>query len=184
MNFAFHTFWTFLLDTSILPKSYQWGEWVGFGGWVKWVGWLAPKVKVFVSAPDILIMVYQIRLMMFLLKMVDYSMSFLLLSTWIFFWRTSRGDHSGPFLFSELFCGTPPSCLKVMGWVVVGGLQDFSVSPSPLLGLLGLELGWTGLGLGIKGMGTRAWQKVLRFDLHLTTRYLDPILNAITLYLN
>ena len=24
-------------------------------------------------------------------------------------------DHSGPFLFSELFCGTPPSCLKVRG---------------------------------------------------------------------
>ena len=29
----------------------------------------------------ILIMVHQVRLMMFLLKMVDYSMSFLLLST-------------------------------------------------------------------------------------------------------
>ena len=24
-------------------------------------------------------------------------------------------DHSGPFLFSEIFCGTPPSCLKVVG---------------------------------------------------------------------
>ena len=33
----------------------------------------------------ILIMVHQVRLMMFLLKMVDYSMSFLLLSTLIFF---------------------------------------------------------------------------------------------------
>ena len=65
-------------------------------------------------------------------------------------------DHSGPFLFSELFCGTPPSCLKVVvgGWWV-GGLQDFSVSPSPLLGLLGLELGWTGLGLGLGGLGTQ-----------------------------
>ena len=65
-------------------------------------------------------------------------------------------DHSGPFLFSELFCGTPPSCLKVVvgGWVV-GGLQDFSVSPSPLLGLLGSELGWTGLGLGLGGLGTK-----------------------------
>ena len=30
-------------------------------------------------------------------------------------------DHSGPFLFSELFCGTPPSCLKVRGWVGGGG---------------------------------------------------------------
>ena len=64
-------------------------------------------------------------------------------------------DHSGPFLFSELFCGTPPSCLKVRGWVVVGGLQDFSVSPSPLWVNLGLELGWTRLGLGLGGFGTR-----------------------------
>ena len=66
-------------------------------------------------------------------------------------------DHSGPFLFSELFCGTPPSCLKVMGggggWVV-GGLQDFSVSPSPLWVNLGFKLGWTGLGLGLGGSGT------------------------------
>ena len=30
-------------------------------------------------------------------------------------------DHSETFLLAELFCGTPPSCLKVMGWVVVGG---------------------------------------------------------------
>ena len=36
-----------------------------------------------------------------------------------------------------------------------GGLQDFSVSPSPLLGLFGLELGWTGLGLGRRGI--RVW---------------------------
>ena len=41
----------------------------------------------------------------------------------------------GTFVFSELFCRTPPSCLKVMGWVrvVVGGLQDLSISP--ILGL-------------------------------------------------
>ena len=47
--------------------------------------------------------------------------------------------------------------LKSYGWwvVVVGGLQDFSVSPSPLLGLFGLELGWTGLGLGLGGLGTQ-----------------------------
>ena len=32
-------------------------------------------------------------------------------------------------------------------------LQDFSVSPSPLGGNLGLELGWTGLGLGTNGFG-------------------------------
>ena len=66
-------------------------------------------------------------------------------------------DHSGPFLFSELFCGTPPSCLKVRGggggWVG-GGLQDFSVSPSPLWVNLGFKLGLTGLGLGLEGLGT------------------------------
>ena len=63
-------------------------------------------------------------------------------------------DHSGPFLFSELFCGTPPSYLKVVvggGWV--GGLQDFSASPSPLWVNLGFKLGWTGLGLGTNGFG-------------------------------
>ena len=49
-------------------------------------------------------------------------------------------------------CGTPPSCLKVMGWVVVGGgggggLEQFSVSPRPL----GFEFGtkW----FGAKGFG-------------------------------
>ena len=69
-------------------------------------------------------------------------------------------DHSGPFLFSELFCGTPPSCLKVVvggWWVVVGGLQDFSVSPSPLWVNLGFKLGWTGLGLGLGGSGTKGF---------------------------
>ena len=53
------------------------------------------------------------------------------------------------------------------GWVG-GGLQDFSVSPSPLLGLFGLELVWTGLelalgGLGTKGLGTRAGQFGLNY---------------------
>ena len=46
---------------------------------------------------------------------------------------TSRGDHSKMFLVFEFVCGTPPSCLKVRGWVVGsgGGLQHFSASPSP-----------------------------------------------------
>ena len=35
------------------------------------------------------------------------------------------------------------------------GLQDFIVSLSPLLGLFGLELGWTGMGLGLEGLGTQ-----------------------------
>ena len=38
-----------------------------------------------------------------------------------FFCRTSTGDYSKMFLLFELCCGTPPSCLKVMGWVGGGG---------------------------------------------------------------
>ena len=48
------------------------------------------------------------------------------------------------FLVFEFVCGTPPSCLKVGGWVVVGGLPHFSVSPRPL-GLGFLALGLRGL---------------------------------------
>ena len=62
------------------------------------------------SGVVILIMVHQVRLMMFLLKMVDYSMCFLLLSIWNFFWWTSRVDNSETFLLSKLFGGTPHSC--------------------------------------------------------------------------
>ena len=65
----------------------------------------------------ILIMMQQVRLMMFSLNTVDYSMSFLLLSTQNFFCWTSRGDHSEPFLLFEFYCGTPSSCLKVRGGV-------------------------------------------------------------------
>ena len=39
-----------------------------------------------------LVMVQQVRLMMFLLNMVDHSMSFLSMSTLIIFWLTIRGD--------------------------------------------------------------------------------------------
>ena len=97
----------------------------------------------------ILIMMQQVRLMMFSLNMVDYSLSFLLLSTQNFFCRTSRGDHSEPFLLFEVYCGTPPSCLKVMGWWGGGGPGDFSVSPRPL-GFWVWGLGVWGLGLAIK----------------------------------
>ena len=34
-----------------------------------------------------------------------------------FFCWTSRGDHSEPFLLFDFYCGTPPSCLKVIGGV-------------------------------------------------------------------
>ena len=49
--------------------------------------------------------------------------------------------------------------LKSYGWVVGGGggLQDFSVSPSPLWVNLGFKLGWTGLGLGQGGSGTKGF---------------------------
>ena len=63
-------------------------------------------------------------------------------------------DHIETFLLSELFCPTPPSCLKVYGggWVV--GLQDFSVGPSPLLGFLGLGTKGIGDFCFFFGMGT------------------------------
>ena len=71
--------------------------------------------------------------MMFSLTMVDYSMSFRLLSSWNLFWWTSRGDQSKMFLLYEFCCGTPPSCLKVIGgWhsrLYGGGPWDFSDSP-------------------------------------------------------
>ena len=52
-----------------------------------------------------------------------------------------------------LYRHVPPSCLKVHGWVC--GLQDFSVSPSPLGPNWVFELGWTGLGIRF---GDMAWQ--------------------------
>ena len=64
-------------------------------------------------------------------------------------------DHSGPFLFSELFCGTPPSCLKVIGGVG-GWLPRFLSQPQSPFGSIGLEMGWTGLGSDLGGLGTRA----------------------------
>ena len=81
------------------------------------------------------------------------------------FWtnfRTNSVDHSKNFLLFEFCCGTPPSCLKVRGWVVVvvvggGGLQHFSVSPRPL--------GFGFLGFGAKGLGPGLdnWRKFDQF---------------------
>ena len=76
-------------------------------------------------------LVQQVRIMMFSLNMVDYSMSFLLLSTWIFF--TDKYKY-----FLRFFLWNPFFILErywvVVGglWVVGGGLQHFSVIPSPL----------------------------------------------------
>ena len=73
-----------------------------------------PALNLSTLNAGISIMMQQVRLMMFSLNMVDYSMSFLSLYTWDYFCWTSRGDHSEPFLLFEVYCGTPPSCLKVM----------------------------------------------------------------------
>jgi len=77
-----------------------------------------PALNLSTLNAGILIMMQQVRLMMFSLNTVDYSMSFLLLSTQNFFCWTSGGDHSEPFLLFEVYCGTPPSCLKVRGGIV------------------------------------------------------------------
>ena len=63
---------------------------------------------------------------------------------------TSRGDHSEPFFLFEFFCGTPPSCLKVMGrvvgWGVVVAHEILVSAQGPLV-----------LVLGLKGLGLRVW---------------------------
>ena len=110
----------------------------------------------------ILTMMQQERLMMFTLNMVDYPVSRIHLG---FFCWTSREDHSKMFCIFEFCCETPPSCLKVRGWVepesmwwsqsLCGGLEQFSVSPRPLGSLLGLSWGWDyGVwGLRVLGQG-------------------------------
>ena len=85
--------------------------------------------------------VHQVSLMMFSLNMVEGTLP-----------RCS---------YSLILFGTPPSCLKVSGGLVVfvGGLQDFSASPSPLGTNWAFELigTWFGFGLGVfgtKGLGS------------------------------
>ena len=53
-------------------------------------------------------------------------MAFLLVSRWIFF---GAGDHSKMFLLFEFCCGTPPSCLKVMGGGGGGWPTAFKCQP-------------------------------------------------------
>ena len=111
-----------------------------------------PALNLSTLDAGILIMMRQVSLMMFSLNMVDYPMSFLLLSSWIFFWWTSTGDHSKMFLLFEYCCGTPPSCLKVMGgWSqsLCGGARVYVVAYSILVSAQGPLV----LGLGLKGLG-------------------------------
>ena len=68
-----------------------------------------PALNLSILDAGILIMVQQVSLMMFFLTMVDYPMSFLLLSTGNFFLWTSRRDHSKIFLLFEICCETPSS---------------------------------------------------------------------------
>ena len=80
------------------------------------------------------IMMQQVRLMMFSLEMVDYSMPFLTGPLWTFL------------ILYRVYCGTPPSCLKVIGGGVGwwhGGPWDFIISPRPL------GFGFWGLGPGL-----------------------------------
>ena len=94
-----------------------------------------------------------------------------LVLTQIFFWQTSKGDHSEPFLFFEFFSGTPPSCLKVMGGVgasvYVVGASVYVVAPKIIasapvpFGPFGPFWGWNWVGLGWDWVwgdwGLRGW---------------------------
>ena len=42
-----------------------------------------------------------------------------------------------------------------VGWVAPKIIESAPVPFGPLWALLGLELGWTGLGLGLGGLGTQ-----------------------------
>ena len=68
------------------------------------------------------------------------------------------------FLLIVFCCGTPPSCLKVRGWwwwwVVGGGLEQFSVSPRPLV----FGIGTKGLGPGLDNMHYVSHQFVSELD--------------------
>ena len=101
----------------------------------------------------ILIMMHQVRLIMFSLNMVDYSLTFLLLSTWDFFCWTSRGDHSEPFLLFDFCRGTTPSCLKVMGGGVVVAHKILVSAQGPLVLVLGLRVWGQGLTISVQLTG-------------------------------
>ena len=101
-------------------------------------------------------------------QMILVSAPVRLVLTQIFFWQTSKGDHSEPFLFFDFFSGTPPSCLKVRGGVgasvYVVGASVYVVAhkilvsaPVPFWG----NWGWNWVGLGWERVwgdrGLRGW---------------------------
>ena len=92
-----------------------------------------------ILAAGILIMMQQVRLMMFSLNMVDPSMSFLFLSTWIFLEQTSWGAFWNFLTFGVFYLGPLLHASKLEGGWVVSGLQDSIVNPSPLGFILGLN---------------------------------------------
>ena len=74
---------------------------------------------------------------------------------------TSRGDHSKPFLLFEFFCGSPPSCLKVIGWWGGGGGGWVVVAYEILVSAQGpLVLGFWVFGF----LGPRVWGQGLTID--------------------
>ena len=72
-----------------------------------------PALNVSTLGAGILIMVQQVRLMMFSLNMVDYSMSFLLLSTCHFFHRQVVADRI------LLSAPVPLGLIGTLNWVGV-----------------------------------------------------------------
>ena len=115
-------------------------------------------LHLFILDAGILIRVQQVRLMMFSLNMVDYPMTFLLLSTCNFIFLTSRGYYSKVFLYFEFFCGTPPSCLKGIGW---GGARVYVVEPESMWGARVYveepESMWWPMRFGPLVVGFRVW---------------------------
>ena len=91
----------------------------------------------------ILIMVQCVSLMMFSFEHGGLTHVLPLAVKLEFFCWTSTGDHSKMFLLFELCCGTPPSCLKVIGWwwVVVVAYRILVSAQSP----------WDLVGVGPRG---------------------------------
>ena len=81
-------------------------------------------------------------------------------------WK-SAGDHSNFFLLFEFLYGTPPSFLKVGGWVG-GGWVAYSILVSAQGPLV--------LGLGLKGLGLRVWGQglTIRSSVYVWFGYHQP----------